>query len=234
MPVYIESITQIIFEDDVRKMWANAKYEYERLLLSLMWITGARPAELLELKKHNIFWGIGDDGLDFLEIRLVTKKLGTVTGFVVKERTLRTSRPLGMKSNIYVEKIIQWCLKLQPDDFVLKHRSRMSLNRIMHKLSATVGHCFSVYHFRHSVFTHMAANGATLSTLMYWKGAADIGSVSAYIHATPVYLQIENQRRERDLSAGPRKNIPVRYSAQVIERKATAEEIKDLPEAKEE
>ena len=65
MPIYTETIKQIIYAEDVRKMWQNAKYEHERVLLSLMWLTGARPAELLELKRGNVNWGIGDDGMDF-------------------------------------------------------------------------------------------------------------------------------------------------------------------------
>jgi site-specific recombinase XerD len=234
-PVYTETIKQIIWEGDVRKMWASAKYEYERTLLSVLWFSGGRPSEILELRRRDVNWGIADDSSDFFEMKLKTKKLERAVGFVVNERILRSSRPMGTHANIYIESIVKACRSLKPDDWVITYRSRMSINRIMHRLSAVVKdsnghpHVWSAYHFRHSVFTHLARNGANLSTLKYWKGASDIGSVQRYIQATPVYIQIENQNRERDLMAGPRQNKPERYSAQVIERKATEEEIKKLP-----
>lgn len=236
MPVYTETIKQIIYEGDVRRMWSTAKYEYERVLLSVLWFSGARPAEILELRRRDVNWGIGDDGSDFFEIKIKTKKLSRAIGFVVTERILRSSRPLGQNANIYIETIIRWCMKQAPDDWLIPYRSRMSINRIMHRLSEKVfdmdgkPHVWSAYHFRHSVYTHLARNGANASTLMYWKGASDMGSVSRYIQATPVYIQIENQNRERDLMAGPRKH-PERYSAEIRERKATEQEVKELPEA---
>lgn len=48
-PTYTETIKQVIFEDDVRKMWQNSTYEHERVLLSILWLTGARPSEILEI-----------------------------------------------------------------------------------------------------------------------------------------------------------------------------------------
>lgn len=199
MPRYTEDPSKIIYEEDVRKMWASAQYEHERVLLSLLWFTGARPSEILELKRKDINWGIGDDGQDFFEIKLITKKLGKAKGFVVTERILRSSRPIGTKANLYIETIIKWCRRLLPEDYVIPHRSRMALNKIMHKLSKNVGHVWSVYHFRHSVFTHLARNHASLSTLMYWKGATNMMSVKNYIQATPVVIQIENQKRSKNI-----------------------------------
>jgi integrase len=233
MPIYTEDIKQILYEDDVRKMWKLCKNATERLLVSLFWFTGARPAELLLLKRSDVAWGVDELGRDFFAIKLRTKKLNNAGGFVVNERVLVSSRPLGTQANIYIETIINWCKYLEPDDFVVPTRSRAYLWKLMRKITNRIGHSWSPYHFRHSVLTHLAANGASLTTLMYWKGAANVKSVSHYVHAKPVFIRIENQRRGRALMPGiaqPLEKTEV-FSAKVTERPATEEEAKTVPEA---
>jgi len=214
------------------QMWHKTPYEAERVALALIWFTGARPSELLSLKRKNVDWGIDENGSDFFAVKLETKKLGKAQGFVVSERILKSSRPLGMAANIFIETLIRWCMKLDPEAFVLMQRSRMSLNRMMHRLSPP-GHYFSVYHARHSVLSLLCRNGANATTLMFWKGSSHMGSVMRYVHAMPVYLQIENQNRSRNLSTKPRGPIKERYEAKVIERKATEKDA-DLPMAEKE
>ena len=61
----------------------------EQALLSCLWITGARPSEILELRKENIL--ITEDIVVF---DLPTKKLqADGTRFVLKRRQLRIGRP---------------------------------------------------------------------------------------------------------------------------------------------
>jgi integrase len=232
MPRYTESVRAIIFEEDVRKIWRNAKYLNERVILSLLWFSGARPSEVINLKRKNIDWGIDSSGQDYFAVKLETKKLGQAKGFVVLERILKSSRPLGSNANIYIESLINFCMRLEMDDYVIQGgRTTRWLNKVMHRLSKTIGHVWSVYHFRHSVFSHMARCGASITTLMFWKGAASLSSVSYYVHAMPVYWQMETDRRSRDLSS---QNPPVykeRYTAVVKERPASEEEVKSIPDA---
>ena len=233
-PIYSESIKQIIFQEDVMKMWANTPYATDRVILSLLWFSGARPAEIMPLKRKNVDWGIDNTGADYFAIKLETKKLGKAEGFVVTERILKSSRPLGTNANVFIETIINWCMRLDMEDYVIVGgRSTRWLNKVMHRLSKTIGHVWSVYHFRHSVFSHMSRCGATAPTLMTWKGASNISSVSRYIHAMPVYWEIENDRRSRSLTGGKPPIYRERYSAVVKERPATEEEEKELPEAEE-
>lgn len=227
MPKYTETVKQLLYEDDIRKMWQNTPYESDRVILSVLWFTGARPSEVINLKRKNVNWGIDEHGQDFFQMKLETKKLGKVDGFVVTERVLTSSRPLGMKANIYIETIIRWCMKLEPEDYLLVGgRTTRWLNKVMHRLSKTIGHVWSVYHFRHSVFSHMARNRASLSDIMDWKGAAHPSSVMRYIHAAPAYIQIENQRRERDLYT-PKREVMERYNTEVINRKIEKQEISE-------
>jgi integrase len=232
MPIYTESVKQLLYEEDVAQMWGNTPYEPDRVLLSLLWFSGARPSEVINLKRKNVDWGIDTNGRDYFAMKLETKKLAKAIGFVVTERVLQSSRPLGTHANIYVETIIRWCMKLDMDDYVLiGGRTTRWLNKVMHRLSKTVGHVWSVYHFRHSVFSHMARCQASLTTLMFWKGASHPSSVMRYLHAAPVYLEMENQKRSRDLAGTPRREYKERYDARMVERPATEEEVKELPEA---
>lgn len=230
MPIYTESIKLVLYEEDLRRMWQATPYESERVVLSLLWYTGARPAEIMPLKRKNVNWGIDANGMDFFEIKLETKKLAKAIGFVVNERVLQSSRPLGRKANVYVETIIRWCRKLDLEDYVIVGgRTTRWLNKVMHKLSKPAGHVWSAYHMRHSVFTHMARCGADVPTLMHWKGASHPSSVLRYVHAMPTYINLENQRRERNLVSEPREELREVFNAIVKTRPATPDEIKTLP-----
>lgn len=209
------------------KMWQNTPYQNERVILSLLWFSGARPSEIIGLQRKNVDWGIDESGADFFSIKLETKKLGKAEGFVVVDRVLVSSRPMGTEANVFVESIISWCMRLEMDDYVIVGgRSTRWLNKVMHRLSKTVGHVWSVYHFRHSVFSHMARCGAQATDLMHWKGASNISSVARYVHAMPVYWRIENDKRSRSLA--PAVQNKERYRAIVTERPAT-EDDKDVP-----
>lgn len=233
-PIYTEDIKQVLYEEDVRRMWANTPYESYRVILSLLWFSGSRPSEIMPLCRKNVNWGIDSSGRDFFAMKLETKKLSKAVGFVVSERVLTSSRPMGAAANIYIETIIKWITKnrLGLDDYIIVGgRTTRWLNKVMHRLSNSVGHTWSVYALRHSVFSHMARNGASATTLMYWKGASDINSVRRYLHAMPAYWDISQDRRGRDLVSGPRIEYRERYDAIMTTRPATEEEVKKLPTA---
>lgn len=44
MPIYTESVRILLYEEDVRKMWQNTLYQPDRVILSLLWFSGARPS----------------------------------------------------------------------------------------------------------------------------------------------------------------------------------------------
>lgn len=231
IPTYTESVHQLIFSEDMDKMWQHAQYEADRVLLSAIWFSGARPSELINLQRKDIGWGIEPNGRDFFAMKLQTKKLDRIKGFVVNERILKSSRPMGMKANIYIESMVRFAMKLEPEDYLLVGgRTTRWLNKVMHRLSKPAGHVWSVYHMRHSVLSHMARCGASLTTLMYWKGAANVGSVQYYVHAVPAYIEFENQRRERNPWSSPRPDYTERFDAVMAEREAR-EQDKSLPEA---
>ena len=86
MPIYTETVKQLIFQEDVDKMMQSTPYENERTIIALLWFTGARPIEIINLKRKNVL--VDENGMDFFQIKLPTAKLAKAEGFVVNERIL--------------------------------------------------------------------------------------------------------------------------------------------------
>ena len=214
---YNTNIAELIFSEDTEKMWKLCQYENERVLLSLIWHTGARPAELVELRAKDVEWGLDKVGLPYFAIRVPTKKLGESEEFMIKDRILKSTRPMGKNANIFIETVIRWSKHLLPEEHLLfDWRTTRSINRVMHRIAGRIGKQWSPYHWRHSTMTHLAASGLGLTELQYWKGAKSVHSVAIYLHAKPAYIAIENIRKERDRMA--------------IDRKVTVEDIDALKE----
>ena len=203
---YSVNISEIIYSEDCKKMWKLCTNESERVLLSLIWHTGARPAELVELKAKDVEWGLDRLGMPYFAIRVPTKKLGDNDGdFIIKDRILKSTRPMGREADIFIETIIRWSKHLLPEEpLMFDWTTTRSINRIMHKIANRIGKEWAPYHWRHSTMTHLAANGLGLTDLMYWKGAKSVHSVAMYLHARPAYIAIQNIRKERDRMATER------------------------------
>lgn len=201
---YSTDIKELIFEESVLEMWHLCEKESERLLLSLLWFSGARPSEIIELTRKDIEWGLTQGGTNYFAMRLKTKKLGNNTEeFKITERTLQSTRPMGKDANLFIECIIKWCKRLLPEEQLLAPAgwtSTRSINRIMHKIAGRIGKEWCPYHWRHSTMTHLAASGMSIAELMHWKGSTDAGSVSWYVHARPSFIAIENIRKARGAS----------------------------------
>jgi hypothetical protein len=199
---YNTNISEILWSEEVLRAWKLCTHENERVLLSLIWHTGARPAELLEIKAKDIEWGLDKVGLPYFAIRVITKKLGASEEFMIRDRVLKSSRPMGKNANIFIETVIRWAKHLLPEEYVLfDWRTTRSINRIMHRIAERIGKQWSPYHWRHSTMTHLAASGLGLTELQYWKGSKSVHSVAIYLHAKPAYIAIENIRKERDRMA---------------------------------
>ncbi|MDD3906553.1 MAG: site-specific integrase [Candidatus Omnitrophica bacterium] len=198
MPKYGWKIENLLFEEDVRAMYNLAAREKEAVLIALLWITGARPAELAELKKENVQYDSSR-----VNITLATKKLGEGGDFKIRNRTLSFVRPTGLDTNIYIETVVKYVAALPPEALLLPHTTRWQENTINRIGQKGIGQKVSPYHFRHSCLTWMASNGATIDELMQFKGALSVLSISMYMKAKPFVVSLQNQRRTRGAVALP-------------------------------
>ena len=187
MPRYAHDITDLLSPEDVRKLYDAAKSPREQVLVCLLWITGARPSELLELTTEAITLTKADEETGApatVSFVLPTKKLqADGTKFVLKTRQLRMARPEGLEMNIYLETIIDYLKRLRPGDRVMSYTRRWA-EKIINRLGRdALGKQLSPYHFRHSAIMRESAAGRTLDQLMHYKGAKSVDSVKPYLHA---------------------------------------------------
>lgn len=206
MPKYLTDIKTMVYDEDIQKIMNVTCFKKHHVILALCYLTGARPSELIDLRRKNV-----DYGADYFRIKLPTLKLANTQGFAVTDRVLSFSRPIGSQANLYVETIISWARQLQPEDRMFVDCSDVrSLNRLMHKLSmAALGKPLSVYHLRHTRLSLLSRAGATLGQIQSFKGASNPASALRYIHAAPIVVKLENQNDHRDLyNSAPIKKQP--------------------------
>lgn len=182
----------LVFEEDALAMLNKCKSEKERLLLSLLWVTGARPAEIPLIKREDVLIREAS-----IVMRITTLKLGRGKGFTSETRALEFTRPKGLDENKWIEIIVRNVERIPNDAFILKRTPRW-MGKVINKLSfAALGKVLSPYNLRHSVFSIAMASNATNDQVMHMKGAKTLDSVSVYIHARPFVIDMQHQRRKR-------------------------------------
>lgn len=185
MPKYSSEIDYIIDEDAFAKLFNHANTDSERTWITILWLTGARPAEALELKKKDIVFL--DDGR--VQFKLATKKLGKEGKFVVRRRHLILKIDI---TNRYIKAIRRHLLRVKDAESNIFFFSRRTGYNIIDRLGYdALGVNICPYNFRHSRLTLLAEKGATLEELMRFKGGLTTQSVRAYIHARKVEYEVE-------------------------------------------
>jgi len=185
MPKYFVDIEHLITKEEAMKMISYAKKLRDKALISILYLTGARPGEVLDLTTDDI--RVSDREL---EIKLTTLKQKEGR-FHVKKRTLVFHRPL--PSNAFIETFIDYFLSL-PRGYLFKMSDR-NLRYIIERVSRdALGFPLCPYNFRHSRMTEFASEGRGINELKYLKGATDIRSIAPYLHARKVYVNFPEVR----------------------------------------
>lgn len=184
MPAYsLSDIKHIIDADEFKALFNHAVNNRDKVYVTILWFTGARPAELQELKKKDIV--IEPERISF---HIITKKLKNDGRFVVEKRTL----VLKMSSDVrYVQAIQKHLRRLQDDSFVFQFSKRTGENIIQRLGYSVLGFSICPYNFRHSRMTLLAEKGASLERLMHFKGSRSQQSVRSYIHARKIEYEVE-------------------------------------------
>jgi integrase len=200
LPVYSDDISEkgVLVEEDVWKMYAKAKTVYERLYLSISWISGARPAEIIKtenapgLTRSDI--KIEPDKISFW---FHTLKLKKTEAFQLKKRQLTIARPSGANLNPYIETIVEWWHTFKYDDVPIFPYTKRWAEKVINRLGTeAIGRKVSPYHLRHSAITREAANNRSIDQLMHFKGAKSMQSVQPYLHANSYEIMMEARKKE--------------------------------------
>jgi len=150
----------------------------QKAMVALLWITGARPAELLELVEDSFI----DRGEDML-IEIPTKKHGYLRTLPISKQTPFMEYVLN-----YLKDPKRFSQQSHSTEFFLDgvpQRRRIFHWRSVGCVRAVVERVslfrFCPYTFRHNRITQLAMSGASGFELMVWKGAKDMRSVAPYI-----------------------------------------------------
>ena len=172
MGAYKKDINYIVTKADAQAMIDRARNPRDKALFALLYLTGARESELIELREKDIIASIEEK---LVYIRLTTKKLGRVKGFVIGDRTLEIPRDAP-----FMDAVINWA-SIKPGLLFEINESRV--RQLVYEYS---DNRFCPMNFRHSRLTKLSRAGASVDELMYFKGAADLKSVGSYIRAKPI------------------------------------------------
>ena len=185
MPNYTDSnVNHIIDADEFKALYNHCKNIRDKTWIVLLWLTGARPQELMEMTKKDIT--IEQDKIKF---HIKTLKLNNSTGkFIVEKRTL----VLNIHSHLrYVKTIDSHLKRLKEDSQIFQFTIRTGFNVVKRLGWSVLGIGICPYNFRHSRMTLLAERGASIDNLMKFKGARTRRSVRPYLHARKVEYEIE-------------------------------------------
>jgi len=183
-------IIDLIGRDRLIQILDNVQHRSQlqaRALVICMYITGARPIEIMNIKSND-FYQQGQD----LFINMPASKRG-------KPRIL-----IYPMMDELVKELWDYVARFPPEAYpffmfksqnIALNKTKRGFNRIVRrstrllywvkKWSANLDiGSITPYYFRHNNFTILANEGANEKTLMYCKGARDSASISYYIHGT--------------------------------------------------
>ncbi len=179
-PKIKKSLPNILTEDEVASILdikLETPYDYRnKAMLELMYATGLRVSELVNLKLQDI---------DFSEDLIRTFGKGS------KERVI----PMGDYASLYLKKYIydyrSLMLKKRPCEYVFLNNHGLGLTRqayfkIIKEIARIKGikKDISPHTLRHSFASHMLKYGADLRTIQELLGHSDISTTQIYTHIT--------------------------------------------------
>ena len=178
MPKLTKHLPNVLSEDDVLKILdinLNNKYDYRnKAMLELMYSTGIRISELLDIKIHDI---------NTFEATLKVMGKGS------KERIL----PLGDYAlyyiKIYLDKFRSELTKKEYSDYLFlnsrgKRLSRQAFFKLIKEIAIKkdIKVDFSPHTLRHSFATHLLKHGADLRSIQELLGHSSLSTTQIYTH----------------------------------------------------
>lgn len=204
MPKYDKSdIRYTIREEEFKKIMMLTPLPRDRLFLSILYCTGARPSEISGDAQRGLVgvtWGSIDVNMErgemIFKIPISKIKKGS---FAIKERKLvmafNKENPEMPVRIIFDALIIEEKMaKREKREIDIRKPifdfSRRTGYNIVSKAGKIIGVNICPYNFRHSRLTLLSEMGAGIETLMYFKGSKNISSIAPYLHAKEVKFKI--------------------------------------------
>lgn len=185
MPKLDKRLPKTLDEEDIDKLLDIKlidNYSYRnKAMLELMYATGLRVSELVNLKVHDI-------DLDMAIVRTMGK--GS------KERIIPIGDYALYYIKIYLEDYRDSMLKKDYNDYLFlnnhgKQMTRQGFFKILNTIASTNGikKDFSPHTLRHSFATHLLNHGADLRSIQELLGHSDISTTQIYTHVSNKQLR---------------------------------------------
>lgn len=184
MPRYKYSeVNHIVSYEECKALVRVARDVREKTWVIMLWLTGARPSELLEMTKDDIT--IEETRTSFT---IRTKKLKKTGEFLVEKRHLVLHI---IEDDVFIKIINRYLKRLREGSRIFQF-SRQTGNNILERVGYdALGIKLCPYNFRHSRMTLLAEKGASIEELKRFKGARTDHSVRPYLHARKVEYSVE-------------------------------------------
>lgn len=177
-------VIEIIDKEKFKELLDAVEHPYvqhARALLILLYYTGRRPSEILELTHKDI-----RIYSNRIEVRFPTKKRGRATIIQIPRDEITAELWNFFKEQVsHPDAYIFWMLRSSKKRIINGkeyHDVSAKLWYWMKKWSNKIGMDLCSYFFRHNRLSDLAMKGADLHDLMFVKGAKDIKSVMPYLH----------------------------------------------------
>lgn len=193
MPKITKSLPHYLTEEEIEKLLSfplNTPFDYRnKAMLELLYATGIRVSELVNLKLNNIH----------LEEDLIR-----VLGKGSKERISPISTICEKYLRIYIEEYRNTLLKNKTSEYVFINNSGNSITRQgffknLKRIAKEQGieKEISPHTLRHSYATHLLSHGADLRIIQELLGHSDIST-------TEIYTHVVNEKIKSDYEKHPR------------------------------
>lgn len=160
----------------------NCKTAKDRIMLLLLFLTGARPAEIVELKAEDVY----KEG-NYCIVHIKTKKKGRSRDIYLP---LRGKGVIPKYARLLLEVIGNNYIDEMPLFFSWKPYN------VRDRVYRATNNELAPYFFRHNFMSLNSKLGASLQELKYLKGAKRISSVEPYVHiSSDVHKKIASKLR---------------------------------------
>lgn len=211
MPKYKKAdIRHTIREDEFKKIMRETTNPRDRLFLTLLYCTGARPSEISgdpQRKKKGMTYK--DIEFDFengaILFNVPVSKIERGMFAVDKRELLLEFNPekpdyavnvliQSFKNMVERQRYIQNKKDIDPTVQIFDFCRKTGYN-IVERAGKIIGTEICPYNFRHSRLTLLSEDGAGVEKLMYFKGSRDISSIATYLHARKVKFRLSKDDR---------------------------------------
>lgn len=170
-------------EDEIRKLVNAAKNKKERTILNMIYSSGVRVSELVNLRKKDV---------NFSDMLAIVRGKGN------KERTV-------ILSNIAITDLTGYSKDISEDDLLFQMTSR-GVQKLVKRCAVHAGikKNVSPHILRHSFATHLLEHDEGIRSLQSILGHESISTTQIYTHVSQEHLKTMAKRHPQDMKFEPK------------------------------